>query len=404
MEINKTTPPPGEDIIAPIRVRASNSRREKPPGRNARMTAVAGALLLLVALAGAGFCWINYLSRHPVPALVKPQQTSVSPVSPPPEAPTEPPAEGTPPPLPAPAPRETPAPQLLTPELAKAEAVEKLLASADRFAAAGGLSSAASDFQEALRLNPRSREARAGLQRVKSRMADDEFRRWMTEGLSALNAGDAAAARARFLKARALRPEAAEVKEALAQAEARLRAERIEALRQKASADEQREAWTGALAAYEEALVLEPNLQFAQQGKERSSVLAALERRMGFFLMQPEVLNSDTQLDQAVQLLQDLQAAPPAGPRFAAAREKLKARVQTAKTPVRITIASDNLTDVSVYRIGKLGRFAERELSLRPGTYILVGSRDGYRDERLELLVKPDPKPIRVTLICRMKV
>jgi hypothetical protein len=57
-----------------------------------------------------------------------------------------------------------------------------------------------------------------------------------------------------------------------------------------------------------------------------------------------------------------------------------------------------------VYRIGKLGRFAERELSLRPGTYILVGSRDGYRDERLELLVKPDPKPIRVTLICRMKV
>jgi tetratricopeptide (TPR) repeat protein len=235
-------------------------------------------------------------------------------------------------------------------------------------------------------------------------MAEEEFRRWMAEGLAALNAGDAAAAQARLLKARALRPDAAEVKEALAQAEGRLRSARIEALRRKASAGVQREDWADALAAYEEALALEPNLQFALQGKEHASALAGLERRMAFFVGQPEVLGSDTQLDQAVRLLQDIQAAPPAGPRFAAEAEKLKALVQTAKTPVRITIESDQLTDVSVYRVGKLGRFGARDLSLRPGTYILVGSRDGYRDERLELVVKPGPDPIRVTLICRVKV
>jgi len=34
----------------------------------------------------------------------------------------------------------------------------------------------------------------------------------------------------------------------------------------------------------------------------------------------------------------------------------------------------------------------------------MVGSRDGYRDERLELVVKPGPEPIRVTLVCRVKV
>jgi hypothetical protein len=54
--------------------------------------------------------------------------------------------------------------------------------------------------------------------------------------------------------------------------------------------------------------------------------------------------------------------------------------------------------------VGKLGRFSARDLSLRPGTYILVGSRDGYRDERLEVDVKPSPEPIRITLICRVKV
>jgi tetratricopeptide (TPR) repeat protein len=400
MDIHKTTPPPGEDIIAPIRVKASGPRREKPPGRGGRRMAMAAALLL-VALSAAGLWWIDYLSRHPAQAPAEPPRAEVSAVSPPP---AESPAESAPPPPPAPAPLETPAPPVLTPDPAKAEAVKRLIASADRLAAAGSLSSAQAGFQEALRLDPQSREARAGLQRVKSRMAEEEFRRWMAEGLAALNAGDAAAAQARFLKARALRPDAAEVKEALAQAEGRLRSARIEALRRKASAGEQREDWADALAAYEEALALEPNLQFALQGKEHASALAGLERRMAFFVGQPEALGSDTQLDQAVRLLQDIQAAPPAGPRFAAEAEKLKALVQTAKTPVRITIESDHLTDVSVYRVGKLGRFGARDLSLRPGTYILVGSRDGYRDERLELVVKPGPEPIRVTLVCRVKV
>jgi len=399
------TAPPKEEIIAPIGLKASGSRREKTLSRTARRMAMAGGLLLLVALAGAGVWWIDSLSRNPVQATVETRQAEVPVVSyPPVAAPAAAPAEGTPPPPAGLAPLEKPTVPAPIQDTSEAEAVKRLLASADRFAAAGSLSSAQSDFQEALRLDPQSREARAGLQRVKSRMADEEFRRWMAEGLTALNAGDAARAQARFLKAKTVRPEAPEVIEALAQAEGRLRSARMEALRQKAFDGEQREDWAGAVAAYEEALAFEPNLQFALQGKERASALAALERRVGFFVSQPEVLGSDSQLDQAVRLLQDIQAAPPAGPRFTAETEKLKAVVQTAKTPVPVIIESDNLTDVSVYRVGKLGRFGARDLSLRPGTYTLVGSRDGYRDERLEVVVKPGPEPIRVTLICRVKV
>ena len=405
MESNKTTLPPGEEIIAPIRVRTPGSKREKPAGRNARRTAMAGALLLLIALAGAGVWWIDYLSRNPALAPLETLQAEVSVVaSPPPTMQAGPAAEGVPPPAVAPEPLETPALSTPAQDTTKAEALKRLLASADRFATAGSLSAAQSDFQEALRLDPQSREAHAGLQRVKSRMAEEEFRRWMAEGLAALSAGDAATSQERLLKAKALRPEAPEVQEALSQAEGRLRSARIEALRQKAFACEQHEDWGGAEAAYEQALALEPNLQFALEGRERSSALVALEKRIGFFVNQPEVLGSDTQLDQAVRLLQDIHAAQPAGPRLAAEAEKLKTLVHTAKTPVPITIESDNLTDVSVYRVGKLGRFGARDLNLRPGTYVMVGSRDGYRDERLEVVVKPGSEPIRVTLICRVKV
>jgi tetratricopeptide (TPR) repeat protein len=282
--------------------------------------------------------------------------------------------------------------------------VRQHLASAERLVFTGHLSAAQSDFQEALRLDPQSQQAREGLQRVKSLMAAEEFRRWMAEGFTALNAGDLTNAQARFLKAKTLRPEAPEVAEALAQTESRLRTAGIEAVRQKALAAEQREDWAGALAAYEEALVIEPALQFAQQGKVRTTALATLEQRIAFFINQPGLLDSDPQLESAARLLQDIQAAPSVGSRLRAEADKLGALVQAAKTPVRVTIESDSLTEVSVYRVGRLGRFGARELSLRPGTYTVVGSRDGYRDERMEFAVKSGPEPIRVTIVCKEKV
>ena len=149
---------------------------------------------------------------------------------------------------------------------------------------------------------------------------------------------------------------------------------------------------------------MEPALQFAQQGKERAAALGDLERRIAVFVNHSGLLDSDAQLETAGRLLQDIQAAPRVGLRLRAEADKLGVMVQIAKTPVRVTIESDTLTEVSVYRVGRLGRFGTRELSLRPGTYTVAGSRDGYRDERLELVVKPGQESIRVTIICKVKV
>ena len=69
-----------------------------------------------------------------------------------------------------------------------------------------------------------------------------------------------------------------------------------------------------------------------------------------------------------------------------------------ATTPIRVELVSDNLTEVTVYRVGRLGRFTERSLDLRPGTYTVVGSRAGYRDVRRRLTVSPhqSSKPLEV--------
>ena len=67
-------------------------------------------------------------------------------------------------------------------------------------------------------------------------------------------------------------------------------------------------------------------------------------------------------------------------------------------------LVSDNVTDVAIYKVGKLGAFNTTELSLRPGTYVAVGSRPGYRDVRLEFRVAPEIDMQPVVVRCEEQI
>jgi hypothetical protein len=103
-------------------------------------------------------------------------------------------------------------------------------------------------------------------------------------------------------------------------------------------------------------------------------------------------------------LLNEAKEISPQGSKLTARINELEGLVAIAQTPVTVTIESDNLTQVAVYKVGKLGRFSLHELKLRPGTYTVVGARDGYKDVRQKIVVKPGQQPLRVTIKCRVKI
>ena len=63
-------------------------------------------------------------------------------------------------------------------------------------------------------------------------------------------------------------------------------------------------------------------------------------------------------------------------------------------------IESDQLTSVTLYRVGALGSFAAKDLELRPGTYTVIGSRDGYRDVRQTFTVRPGRNLPPISIVC----
>ena len=115
-------------------------------------------------------------------------------------------------------------------------------------------------------------------------------------------------------------------------------------------------------------------------------------------------MESDQQLENAIRLIEEAEKLEQRGPHLNARLNELKTLVDLAGTPVKVMIESDNLTEIAVYKVGKLGKFTTRELSLRPGTYTMVGSRSGYQDVRLKITVKPGQKSLRVSIICNIKV
>ncbi|MGD9087607.1 MAG: protein kinase, partial [Desulfobacterales bacterium] len=284
------------------------------------------------------------------------------------------------------------------------EAVKRLLASGNHHETEGNLRAAHSDYQEAMRLDPASNEARQALARVDGQLRDQQYRQLMSDGLTAIHNQKYQLARTKLRQAKVLRPESREVNDALAQVDQSIRLSQIETYRRQAVASEQSENWQQALNAYQQVLEVDSALQFAVQGKQRALKHIRIDKRILFFLKQPAVLESDRQLENALELMAEIQALDSTGPRLQKQYKQLTRIVTAAQTPVKVILESDTFTDIAIYKVGKLGRFASRELNLRPGSYTVVGTRDGYQDVRKQIIVKPEQGPMRVTVRCEVKI
>ncbi|HKQ15663.1 MAG TPA: hypothetical protein VJT80_19655, partial [Steroidobacteraceae bacterium] len=92
------------------------------------------------------------------------------------------------------------------------------------------------------------------------------------------------------------------------------------------------------------------------------------------------------------------------GPMLQKQLATLKDWIARADVPVSVALQSDNVTQVTIYRVGQLGTFAERSLELVPGSYTVVGTRPGYRDVRREINVRPGPAPEPVVIRCEDRI
>jgi hypothetical protein len=91
------------------------------------------------------------------------------------------------------------------------EAMLRLIASGKDHEQKNKLSFAYADYQEALKLDPESNDARMGVLRVKEKINEEQFQNLMSSGLTTFHNKDYKCARSQLLKARSFKPDADEV-------------------------------------------------------------------------------------------------------------------------------------------------------------------------------------------------
>ncbi len=269
---------------------------------------------------------------------------------------------------------------------------------------AGDLEAARTAYLQATALDGEYSAGRAGLARVSQQLREQAFAAAMSRSLAALDAGRFDEADQALKDAAQLQPEAAAVHDTrrrLVRARQQLK---LNQLRKEASVKVENEDWQAASALYQAALVVDPQAGFARDGLKRAQDRIRLHRQLDHYLADPHRLYSPEPLANAERLL-SVAGTPPANePRLVEKVVTLKRHVSEAHTPLPVTLHSDGNTDVVIYHVGRLGRFRDHTLQLRPGTYTAVGTRPGYRDVRKVFQVQPGTPLTALQIRCEERV
>ncbi|MEJ2190417.1 MAG: hypothetical protein P8Y93_13615, partial [Acidobacteriota bacterium] len=186
----------------------------------------------------------------------------------------------------------------------------------------------------------------------------------VSEGLAALDHHQWSNARSAFERAARLRPGTPEVADGLRRAEAGERLQIITDELHRAHELERDEAWHEAAEMYSSVLAIDPQSAEGLDGQKRVASRVDLDDRLEFHLANPNRLTTPAVQEDASEALDEARSVTPVGARLASQIARLQTLIEAATTPVTVVLESDTMTDITVFRVGRLGTFARRELSL----------------------------------------
>ena len=248
----------------------------------------------------------------------------------------------------------------------------------------GRLSTAVSQVDEALGLDPAHQRLAKVARQYKSALTQQRFEDAMTKGFALLGNNDFTGARASFQSARNILPAANGPRAALAQLEEAETLSSLNDLLSQAADFAAKEQWAKAVEVLEAALAIDASLVEASDGLDQARPLAELFAKLDTIVEKQARLVDPVVLSEAQLSLSEAEAALAANTQTAPVLKGkvavVRSAVATASTPLPVVITSDGLTEITIKRVARLGTVSSRTVSLRPGQYQFLGSRDGYRD------------------------
>ena len=143
---------------------------------------------------------------------------------------------------------------------------------------------------------------------------------------------------------------------------------------------------------------------FAINGRDYAEKRARLDQLLLGALDNPERFSEESVFQQTLDVYYTGRAIENPGSRLVAQLDELQIFLENSQVPIDIQLRSDSLTEVTLLRIGNLGSFEQTAVALKPGRYVAVGKRSGYREVREEFTVGFGLTPSSVLVQCEERI
>lgn len=275
-----------------------------------------------------------------------------------------------------------------------------LLKSAAEAKESGKLQQALVSYNEVLDLDSHNEIAAQKIGEVLRLISEKEFAELMSNGYALLQGDNPEKAISSFQQALKLGINQGQAQAAITQTENDIANAEIKRLRKLIADAAQSEKWQEAVNYYDDVLALDSNLLFAIKGRDYSEKRARLDSLLEQSISSPERFSDNAVFEETLDVYYTGRAIEQPGFRLVTQLDELEKLLENSQTVVDILFRSDNLTDVTLLKVENLGAFEQVTLSLKPGRYVAVGKRSGYREVREEFTVGFGLTPYMVFVQC----
>ena len=278
--------------------------------------------------------------------------------------------------------------------------IAALVKNAHEQESAGYVGIARALYLEALSLDPDSIKSKEGLKRSNTIIEEMALNGRITDIFIKLENNNLKLAQKSLNEAASLNPDSWIIQETKKIFDSAKQLAIVQSLMDDAESAEKIEEWEQAYERYIEILRWIPNSIVAQDNSLKIETIVRLQEQLSHYIDDPNRLLTDESRASVRLLLKETEEFMGASHKVKSNAATLMAMLEIAERPIPVTLFSDEETEVTIYRVRQLGKFKMQKLSLQPGSYTVVGIRQGYRDFRRTLHVETGGKTVQFTVRC----
>ncbi|QXD31806.1 tetratricopeptide repeat protein [Candidatus Pelagisphaera phototrophica] len=262
-------------------------------------------------------------------------------------------------------------------------------------------------YQQAFRKDQKSAKAQNGVSRVRRKIENRDFSKYLTIAQNAEQSYRYDEAIENFQLALAIFPDRKELADSIVRARKDKRQSDITTLVTRAYAlESENRDWEGARVIYQQLIDMEPSLQEAKDGLLRTGKVIRSILRYEKYLEIAAIEAKRLQYQLARQSWDQAMRSKPDYLELTDEAKRLQQHLITQSRPVQVLFISDMATWVSVQgpTAKKPTKLKESTMNLLPGDYRIIGRKKGYEDIQYRLQVRGGVAQSPLKVICDEKL